>query len=545
MEKYEQLSIIGEGSYGLVIKCRHRETGQLVAVKKFLETEEDPAVKRVAIREIRMLRRLKHENLVTMIEVFKYQKRFYLVFEFLEWTVLDELDKMPSGLGEQKCKENIFQVLRAISYCHRNHIIHRDIKPENVLISTMGVVKLCDFGFARTFNGNDLCTEYVATRWYRAPELLLGERNYGSGVDIWAIGCLFAEMMTGDPIFPGESDIDQFYLIVKTLGKPCLQHRNLVAKNEQFNDIVVEMSNQSCDDFATIFPSWSHPAVDFLNNCLKMNPENRLTADELLRHAIFINDNFSRNFLVVLKDKIEREFNNPLLQKFKTDIIPIGTKDEVKHKKAVHDDIIKNIVSSERNMKRKYTTMACHRLTSTKIKHNTFPVLPPIEGVTNVQIVNFPKYCKPDLHKQGKLIDVTPVELKLSSCNGQIIKRKSSKSNIPLYPKPESHLNNLSLTSTMPSSLPSMNGDHRNHEQVKSDTLTILSRHENEISNKMEQLTLTPLKSTNVKEITLNTNLAAAETSVGEVSPAYRYKKAKRRRNSLDLSLPFVVDENY
>lgn len=99
-------------------------------------------------------------------------------------------------------------------------IIHRDVKPENVLVSSLGVVKLCDFGFARIISNNgEACTEYVATRWYRAPELLVSEPNYGTGVDIWAIGCLFAEMMTGDPLFPGESDIDQLYLIVKLLGK--------------------------------------------------------------------------------------------------------------------------------------------------------------------------------------------------------------------------------------------------------------------------------------------------------------------------------------
>lgn len=94
------------------------------------------------------------------------------------------------------------------------------MKPENVLVSSLGVVKLCDFGFARIVSiGNEPCTEYVATRWYRAPELLVGEEHYGSPVDIWAIGCLFAEMMTGDPLFPGESDIDQLYLIVKMIGK--------------------------------------------------------------------------------------------------------------------------------------------------------------------------------------------------------------------------------------------------------------------------------------------------------------------------------------
>lgn len=138
MDKYEQISVVGEGSYGLVMKCRHKETDQIVAIKKFLETEEDATIRKMALREIRMLKvsigfgaeimvtfafqKLKHENLVTMIEVFRHRKRFFLVFEFLEGTVLDELEKMPGGLGDERCRERIFQVTRAVNYCHSNNV---------------------------------------------------------------------------------------------------------------------------------------------------------------------------------------------------------------------------------------------------------------------------------------------------------------------------------------------------------------------------------------------------------------------------------------
>lgn len=138
MDKYEQISVVGEGSYGLVMKCRHKETDQIVAIKKFLETEEDATIRKMALREIRMLKvsfqeqnfklvklpfqRLKHENLVAMIEVFRHRKRFFLVFEFLEGTVLDELEKMPGGLGDERCRERIYQVTRAINYCHSNNV---------------------------------------------------------------------------------------------------------------------------------------------------------------------------------------------------------------------------------------------------------------------------------------------------------------------------------------------------------------------------------------------------------------------------------------
>ncbi|KAF9407129.1 hypothetical protein HW555_012731 [Spodoptera exigua] len=218
MDKYEQLSVVGEGSYGVVLKCRRRDTGQLVAIKKFLETEEDAAVRKMALREIRMLKKLRHDHLVNMIEVFRRKRRFYLVFEYLDHTLLDELEAAPGGLGEDTAKKHLYQLLKGIDYCHQNSIIHRDVKPENVLVSNAGIVKLCDLGFARALAApGEPYTEYVATRWYRAPELLVAEHRYGPEVDIWAIGCLFAEMLTGDPLFPGDSDIDQLALIIKTV----------------------------------------------------------------------------------------------------------------------------------------------------------------------------------------------------------------------------------------------------------------------------------------------------------------------------------------
>ncbi|XP_072395954.1 cyclin-dependent kinase-like 4 isoform X5 [Diabrotica undecimpunctata] len=333
MEKYEHLAIVGEGSYGLVMKCRHRETDQIVAIKKFLETEEDATIRKMALREIRMLKRLKHENLVAMIEVFRYKKRFHLVFEYLEGTVLDELDKMPGGLGEERCRQRIFQVTRGINYCHSNHIVHRDVKPENVLVSSLGVVKLCDFGFARLISSTgEACTEYVATRWYRAPELLVAEPHYGTPIDIWSIGCLFAEMMTGDPLFPGNSDIDQFYLIVKMMGKPCSRHQHLLSKNSKLRTTVKFPTEESIGLYKH-FESWPTLTIEFLESCMKMDPQQRLTADELLKHSFFTHDMFPQRFLPALREKVNVELNNPLLRKYKTEILMSTDKrDEVRRK---------------------------------------------------------------------------------------------------------------------------------------------------------------------------------------------------------------------
>ena len=204
------MGIIGEGSYGLVIKCRQKESGELVAIKKFLESEEDKQVKKIAMREIRMLKQLRHDNLVNLIEVFRRKRRLYLVFEYVDHTLLHDLESNPSGLPSRQARIYLWQIIEAVRFCHSKNIIHRDVKPENVLVSKNHVVKICDFGFARAVAAaGEAYTDYVATRWYRAPELLVGDVNYGKSVDVWAIGCLLAEMLTGDPLFPGDSDIDQ------------------------------------------------------------------------------------------------------------------------------------------------------------------------------------------------------------------------------------------------------------------------------------------------------------------------------------------------
>uniref|UniRef100_A0A672ZBQ2 Cyclin-dependent kinase-like 2 n=1 Tax=Sphaeramia orbicularis TaxID=375764 RepID=A0A672ZBQ2_9TELE len=218
MERYQSLGLVGEGSYGTVLKCRHRGSGRLVAIKKFLDSDDDRTVKKIAQREIKLLRQLRHDNLVNLLEVWKRRRRWYLVFEFVERTLLDELEQNPNGLDLNTSRQYLFQILRAGAFCHQQNIIHRDIKPENILISHSGVIKLCDFGFARTVASpaeGGVYTDYVATRWYRPPELLVGDTKYGKPVDVWAVGCLFMEMLTSQPLFPGDSDLDQIHHIVR------------------------------------------------------------------------------------------------------------------------------------------------------------------------------------------------------------------------------------------------------------------------------------------------------------------------------------------
>ncbi|GFR71748.1 cyclin-dependent kinase-like 2, partial [Elysia marginata] len=315
MERYENLGLVGEGSYGMVLKCRHKDTGQLVAIKKFLESEDDKMVKKIAMREVKMLKQLQHDNLVNLIETFRRRKRLYLVFEFVDHTVLDELEKCPNGLDENTARKILWQVLKGTEFCHFHNIIHRDIKPENILVSKSGIVKICDFGFARTLaQPGEAYTDYVATRWYRAPELLVGDTKYGRAVDIWAVGCLLSEMLTGEPLFPGDSDIDQLYHIIRCFGNLTPRHKEVFQRNPLF----VGMRLPEVRDIVPLekkFTRVSTESLALMKQCLQLDPDKRPTCSELLKHNLFQRDGFGARFAIELKQKLHQEnVSNPLLK---------------------------------------------------------------------------------------------------------------------------------------------------------------------------------------------------------------------------------------
>ncbi|KAG8005927.1 Tyrosine-protein kinase Tec, partial [Nibea albiflora] len=309
MERYESLGLVGEGSYGTVLKCRHRDSGRLVAIKKFMDSDDDKTVKKIALREIKLLRQLRHDNLVNLIEVWKRRRRWYLVFEFVERTLLDDLEQNPNGLELNTSRQFLYQILRAAAFCHQQNVIHRDIKPENILISQGGVVKLCDFGFARTMTSpaeGGIYTDYVATRWYRAPELLVGDTKYGKPVDVWAVGCLLIEMLTGQPLFPGDSDLDQIYHIVRCFGNLTAHHQELFYRNPVFSGVrLPECSSRVPLEqrFSTVTP----PALDLAQSCLQMDPERRAQCSDLLEHLLFTQDSFHIRVLDELNAKIQKD----------------------------------------------------------------------------------------------------------------------------------------------------------------------------------------------------------------------------------------------
>lgn len=291
MERYEKLAKIGEGSYGAVYKCRNVDTGQMVAIKKFMESEEDPLIRKIALREIRMLKQLKHPNLVNLLEVFRRKRKLHLVFEYCDHTVLNELEKHPKGVPESLTRSITWQMLQALSYCHANNCIHRDVKPENLLLTKQQVLKLCDFGFARNINGGmggaEPYTDYVATRWYRAPELLVGDTQYGPAVDVWAIGCVLAELARGDALWPGKSDVDQLYLIRRTLGDLVPRHMQIFQNNDFFSGVTLPDPQDRQSLELKMGKSLNSAGMDLLKKCLEKDPARRPPCHQLLAHSYF------------------------------------------------------------------------------------------------------------------------------------------------------------------------------------------------------------------------------------------------------------------
>jgi cyclin-dependent kinase len=198
MERYQKMEKIGEGTYGVVYKAKDRVTGEIIALKKIRLEAEDEGIPSTAIREISLLKELQHPNIVRLYDVVHTERKLTLVFEFLDQDLKKYLDVCDSGLGLPILKSFLYQLLTGVAYCHHHRVLHRDLKPPNLLINREGQLKLADFGLARAFGiPVRSYTHEVVTLWYRAPDVLMGSRKYSTPVDIWSVGCIFAEMANG------------------------------------------------------------------------------------------------------------------------------------------------------------------------------------------------------------------------------------------------------------------------------------------------------------------------------------------------------------
>lgn len=284
VSKYLILEKVGEGTYGVVYKAKDRNTGEFFALKKIRLDSEDEGVPSTSIREICLLKELRHRNVVHLEDVVHSKNRLYLVFEYIDFDLKRWLENT-SVVGPDLVKSYLFQLIRAMYFCHSRRILHRDLKPQNLLITRDGLLKLCDFGLARAFAiPVRQYTHEVVTLWYRAPEILLGSKNYATPVDMWSVGCIFSELATKNPLFPGDSEIDQLYKIFQVLGTP---NERTWPGVSQLPEFVSTFPTWHPQDLSKFVPNLEPLGVDLLAKLLEYEPGKRISAKQALEHPYF------------------------------------------------------------------------------------------------------------------------------------------------------------------------------------------------------------------------------------------------------------------
>jgi|Transcript_10653 cyclin-dependent kinase len=284
MEKYQKIEKIGEGTYGVVYKARNRLSGELVALKKIRLEAEDEGIPSTAIREISILKELQHPNIVRLHDVIHTEKKLTLVFEYLDQDLKKFLDSS-DGLDAFTIKSSLFQLLRGVAFCHDRRVLHRDLKPQNLLINKDGELKLADFGLARAFGiPVRSYTHEVVTLWYRAPDVLMGSRKYSTPVDLWSVGCIFGEMASSRPLFPGTSDHDQLMRIFKVLGTPNEETWPTMADLPEYKG---DFPVYDCVSLASVAPKLCADGLDLLTQMLRYEPSQRISAKAAMSHPYF------------------------------------------------------------------------------------------------------------------------------------------------------------------------------------------------------------------------------------------------------------------
>ena len=283
MDKYKIIKVVGDGAYGSVHKAINTANGEIVAIKKmkkkFTSWEEC-----MSLREIKSLRNLKHPNIVRLEEVLRVNDELNLIFEFLEQNTYQLIKDRREPLPEEKICSLIYQTLQGLVYIHKHGFFHRDLKPENLMVQG-DTLKIADFGLAREIRSRPPFTDYVSTRWYRAPEILLHSTNYNSPIDIFALGVIMAEFYNLRPLFPGSNERDQIIKVCSLLGTPSAQiwpeGYRLAAK--------IGFSFPSFEPVALekVIPNASTNAITLMYQMLAFDPQKRPTAIDCLKHPYF------------------------------------------------------------------------------------------------------------------------------------------------------------------------------------------------------------------------------------------------------------------
>jgi len=291
LRRYDIIQKLGKGAYGIVWKAIDKKSGETVALKKIFDAFQNATDAQRTFREIMFLQELRdHENIVRLDNVLKAEndRDIYLVFEYME---TDLHAVIRANILKDIHKQYIlYQLFKALHYMHSGNVLHRDMKPSNLLLNSECFLKVADFGLARSIAAlendaveNPVLTDYVATRWYRAPEILLGSTRYTKGVDMWSVGCILGELLGGKPMFPGTSTMNQLDRIIEVTGRPSQD--DIEAIDSPFAATMLESLPRTQPlRLQEMFPHASEDALDLLRQLLQFNPHKRIDTEGALNH---------------------------------------------------------------------------------------------------------------------------------------------------------------------------------------------------------------------------------------------------------------------
>lgn len=289
-DRYSLIRPIGQGAYGIVCSAQDAFTGQEVAIKKIAGVADNVTDCKRTLREMRLLRHFNHDNVIAIKDVYipaadgPNFKDVYTVSELMD-TDLHQIITSNQGLTDEHCQYFTYQILRALKHIHSANVLHRDLKPSNILLNGNCDLKICDFGLARVNpeqQGN--LTAYVATRWYRAPEIVLSWREYTNAVDMWSVGCILGEILRRKPLFPGQDYLKQLDLVIDVIGTPSASDIESINSEKARNYVEKQLMHKPRKSMEELFPNASEPLQDLLGRMLVFDPRRRITVEEALQH---------------------------------------------------------------------------------------------------------------------------------------------------------------------------------------------------------------------------------------------------------------------